>query len=58
MPLFTTKDLTVTSAMIAVDHENSEKRFFIDNKDGKGISVSLSLDEAIGFAKAYQKLLG
>lgn len=58
MSLFTTKDLTVTSAMIQKCREVSVKEFFIDMKDGKGITSAKTLDEAIEFAKAYQKLLG
>lgn len=58
MSLFTTKDLTVTSAMIQTCHEVSVKKYFIDMKDGKGITSAKTLDEAIEFAKAYQKLLG
>lgn len=58
MPLFTTKDLTVTSAMIAKCHDVSVEEFFIDMNNGKGITSAKTLDEAIEFAKAYQKLLG
>ncbi len=58
MSLFTTKDLTVTSSMIATCREASVKRFFIDTNEGKGITSANTLDEAIEFAKAYQKLLG
>jgi len=58
MSLFETKDLVVTSAMIQTCYECSEKRFFIDNKDGKGITVANTLDEAIEFAKVYQGMIG
>jgi hypothetical protein len=58
MSLFTTKDLTVTSAMIATCHEVSVKKFFIDMSSGKGVTSAKTLGEAIEFAKAYQKLLG
>lgn len=58
MSLFETKDLTVTSAMIQKCHEVSVEEFFIDMKNGKGITCAKSLDEAIEFAKTYQKLLG
>tara|TARA_R110000772_G_scaffold106420_5_gene208377 strand:- start:828 stop:1004 length:177 start_codon:yes stop_codon:yes gene_type:complete len=58
MSLFTTKDLKVTSAMIATCHEVSVNKFFIDMNNGKGITSAATLDEAIEFAKAYQKLLG
>ena len=56
--LFATKDLTVTSAMIATCHEVSVKKFFVDMNNGKGITSANTLDEAIEFAKAYQQLLG
>ena len=58
MSLFTTKDLTVTKATIAVTHTESKIEFFIDMNNGKGITSAKTLDEAIEFAKAYQKLLG
>lgn len=56
--LFQTKDLTVTSTLIAKCREVSEKVFFIDMNNGKGITTAKTLDLAIDFAKAYQKLLG
>lgn len=56
--LFQTKDLEVTSTMIDVCREVSKKVFFIDNKDGKGISSCDKLELAIDFAKSYQGLLG
>jgi hypothetical protein len=58
MPLFTTKDLTITKATIAVTHTESKVEFFIDMNNGKGITSAPTLGEAIEFAKAYQKLLG
>jgi hypothetical protein len=58
MSLFTTKDLTVTSAIIAICHEVSVEKFFIDMNSGKGVTSAKTLGEAIEFAKAYQKLLG
>jgi hypothetical protein len=58
MSLFNTKDLTVSKAIIAVTHTESKVEFFIDMNNGKGITSAKTLDEAIEFAKAYQKLLG
>jgi hypothetical protein len=58
MSLFNTKDLTVSKAIIAVTHTESKVEFFIDINNGKGITSAKTLDEAIEFAKAYQKLLG
>ena len=58
MSLFETKDLVVTTAVIAICHEVSETQFFIDMKSGKGITTAKNLDLAIDFAKSYQKLLG
>ena len=58
MSLFETKNLVVTSAMIAKCHEVSVKEYFIDNKDGKGITSAKTLDEAIEFAKVYQNMIG
>ena len=58
MTLFTTKDLIVTSAVIAKCHDVSVEEFFIDMNSGKGVTVAKTLKEAIEFAKAYQKLLG
>lgn len=55
--LFETKDLVVSSASIAKCHEVSVVEFFIDMKDGKGIAVTDTLQEAKDFAVAYQKLL-
>jgi hypothetical protein len=58
MSLFTTKDLTITKATIAVTHTESKVEFFIDMSNGKGIASAPTLDKVIEFAKAYQKLLG
>jgi hypothetical protein len=58
MSLFETKNLVVTSAMIAKCHEVSVKTFFIDTKEGKGITTAKDLDSAISFSNSYQKLLG
>lgn len=58
MSLFTTKDLTVSKATIAVTNTESKIEFFIDMNSGKGITSAPTLDKAIEFAKAYQKLLG
>ena len=58
MSLFTTKDLIITKATIAVTHTESKVEFFIDMNGGKGITSAATLGEAIAFAKAYQKLLG
>ena len=56
--LYFTKDLVITSALIAKCREVSEKMFFIDMKNGKGITTAKTFDLAIDFAKSYQKLLG
>ena len=60
MPLFTTKDLQVLKVYLptAYDESGVNTRFFIDMNSGKGITSAATLDEAIEFAKAYQKLLG
>jgi hypothetical protein len=60
MSLFTTKDLTVSKVDLptAYDETGVNTRFFIDMNNGKGITSAATLDEAIEFAKAYQKLLG
>ncbi len=60
MPLFTTKDLTVSKVDLptAYDETGVNTRFFIDMKNGKGITSAKTLDEAVEFAKEYQKLLG
>lgn len=55
--LFETKDLVVSSAMIAKCHDVSVLEYFIDYKNGKAISVTDNLDEAKGFAVTYQNLL-
>ena len=55
--LFETKDLVVSSASIAKCHDVSVVEFFIDMKNGKGVAVAKTLDEAKDFAVAYQKLL-
>ena len=58
MSLFETKDLVVTSAMIQKCHDVAVKEYFIDHKNGKGITVAKTLDEAIEFAKVYQGMIG
>lgn len=55
--LFETKDLVVSSASIAKCHDVSVVEFFIDMKNGKGVAVAKTLNEAKDFAVAYQKLL-
>ena len=58
MSLFETKNLVVTSSMIAKCHEVSVETFFVDTKEGKGITTAKDLDSAVAFANSYQKLLG
>lgn len=58
MSLFETKDLVVTSALIAKCYDVSVTGFFIDTKQGKGITSAKNLQSAIDFAVSYQKLLG
>jgi len=58
--LFQTKDLVVVKVNLptAYDETGVNTRYFIDMNSGKGITSAKTLNEAIEFAKAYQKLLG
>lgn len=57
MALFETKDLEVVSAIIPINHTESKVEYFIDMKTGKGVTSAPTLDQAIAFAKSYQKLI-
>ena len=56
---FTTKDLTVSEVDLGLEFydEGENIKFFVDHKNGKGITTAPTLKQAIEFAEYYQTLL-
>lgn len=57
MILFSTKNLEVKKVILPVTRTETKIEYFIDHKNGKGITSAKTLELAMHFASSFQSIL-